>query len=153
MRKKRGKQAMKHRFGVIRVLTFSNWLLLALHLCIWEPEGEKNKRKHSYPEVQSNQQVLCTSTASGELGCSSRSTRRSEQGPEILLPSPPAGSRAYLQIYSSCQQEVRVYKFPGKKASIPVLCHSPVGMLPHGGVLRWVQETGMSFSHVKHPDK
>lgn len=141
---------MKHHFRVTRVLTFSNWLLLALHLCLGAWRGKKNKRKDSFPEVQSNQQDLCAATASTALGCSSRRTRHSEQGPEILLPSPPAGSRAYLQIYSSCQQEVHVYKFPGKKASIPLLHHSLVGRLPRGAALRWVWETGMSFSHVTH---
>lgn len=49
---------MKHHFGVIRVLTFSNWLLLALHLfgCLKE---KKNQRQDSFPGVQSHQQVLC----------------------------------------------------------------------------------------------
>lgn len=117
---------------------------------VWVPEGEKKSKARL---ISRGAEPSAGSLCSAVFGCSSRRTRHSEQGPEILLPSPPAGSRAYLQIYSSCQQEVRVYKFPGKKASIPVLHHSLVGMLPRGGVLGWVWETGMSFGHVKHTDK
>lgn len=43
---------MKYLFIVIRVLRFSNWLLLGLH-----PVNKIKKWKDSFPEVQGNQQV------------------------------------------------------------------------------------------------
>ena len=49
---------MKHHFRVLRVLRFSNWLLLGLHLCFGAyRNGGKNTGRDSSPEVQSNQQV------------------------------------------------------------------------------------------------